>query len=271
MSEYVEQVLTTEITESLLKEKNNYALILEFLELLDKARLSKVVKLLAIRSYKYYKYTRLAYHNFQHIVTVLKSIGTLTNDFRDTDIKYAELILAACYHDAVYIPGCAYNEDLAAKAFSKEHDDLRLEIGQHYTLDHYLVEDLIISTKVSNHLTTHHLQSMEVKVLMDADLASLAYNYVHFRENNKRIISENLVNGESITISKLIECNDFLQLFAKKDFIYRTIRGRSLGEHIARENISALQRNLSSSVITISDTNPEFEMSNMHSFNIWEP
>ena len=238
--EYICNLVSDEI-EAISKEIHNSDLIAEFLEILDAVEISNEVMILALRSYKYYKLSHLTYHNFSHIVDVLRALFKLTNGFIDKEVRYSELILAACYHDAIYVPGCRYNENLSANVFDSEATDLRLDICGHFNLDHFLVLELIKGTKVSNHLSSHIFQAMEMKLLMDADMSSLAFDYSKFRENNKGIIYENLLPGEPITMAHLSKSCDFLKLFVNKNSIFRTVNGKKLMEGKARANILTLQ------------------------------
>ncbi len=225
---------------ALLGEINTTPLGANFVAILNKANLSDEVKILALRVYKYYKYSKLGYHNFKHIVNVLNSISELTDGFQDSEYRYPELILAACYHDAIYVPKNNQNEWLSIMAFDKEYADIEY-MGSRSGVNCWLVRELILATKVDNHLSSGTSATPEVLILMDAGLASLAFYWCDFRENQISIISENRTIEECVTEDHLFKCGEFLQQFADKDYIYRTEKGRELYETKARANIARLR------------------------------
>lgn len=175
----------------------------------------------------YYKFNEQdrPYHNHQHALAVARDV-VLTADKEDD-----ALILAAHWHDAVYIPGARgdANEQCSAaallKAASKLDDAATVEKAA----------QLIRYTSVQYHLHTNVLAG-DIACLLDADLSSLAAPYGTFIHNQKNIINE---QGGTAYEHDKAQSSAFLSQFLRvREFIYHTEYGRLNWEKTARDNIT---------------------------------
>lgn len=178
------------------------------------------------------------YHNAKHADAVSKALFEICE-------PSVQLVLAAIWHDAVYIPGAGSdaNERCSAAAlkaefksyeqqgFVRKDFDFQTEFGP--------VCELIIGTCLANHMASEEVSesfSAELKLLLDADLHSLAAEYEDFELYQKSIIRENYASpsdAASMTMSR-----DFLKkLSTVRPFIYHTPEARTLWEAKAQENI----------------------------------
>jgi predicted metal-dependent HD superfamily phosphohydrolase len=180
---------------------------------------------------KYYLHCDLQYHNLIHANRVVSTCYKLR------EICSGALLLAAQWHDAVYIPGSKVNEQASADLLlhnfklwatssmyntSEERDVINTAMS------------LIKSTRVEDHMMSYSAGDTELGTLLDADLVSLADNYITFVETQKRILSE---HGEI----KLSHSAKFLkQLKDSREYIYHTTKGREMFEDAAQRNIAML-------------------------------
>ena len=226
------------LTDAKAENANDFSII-TFLDILNKINIHTETLILAMHSYKFYKYSKLQYHNFNHILTVLKSIGEMTNDFKASDINYNSLLLAACYHDAIYIPGNDSNEMLSSQAYFIECNKLSSVLGYKASYPTDIME-LIMATTIGSHLADNTLQSHETKLLLDADMSSLALEREAFLNNNSCILRERLLPGKVLTTNDLNNSALFLKQFLDKETIFNTENGKKLYESKARDNIKML-------------------------------
>jgi predicted metal-dependent HD superfamily phosphohydrolase len=175
-----------------------------------------------------------AYHNFEHATRVAQNCLTLNENAAD------ELLYAALYHDAVYIPGSGEdaNERCSAAAFKKDWNTYcKNSLHRVSVLDVESVCQLIRNTSIDMHLTHMRLQG-NLATLLDADLESLATNYYKFTLNQEAIIIE---QGGEVNKENLRKCAEFLRQFLQvRPSIYHTDKARELWEKQARENILKL-------------------------------
>jgi len=108
-----------------------------------------------------YRDRKRAYHNLRHIERVLETFLAIEEDLDPMD--GARIILALCYHDAVYDPKQKDNEAKSAALARRELAPLGVEEA-----DLAEIERLILVTK--NHRASDPLGG----VVVDADLAILA-------------------------------------------------------------------------------------------------
>ena len=106
----------------------------------------------------------------------------------------------------------------------------------------YYAMALIKGTALSSHMCSKSTSlgvNEDQKILLDADLMSLAAPYEVFVRSQKNIILEN--KGSPSSKDDLEACSTFLQKFTKESLgrkIYRTKDARAMWEDIAQGNIS---------------------------------
>jgi len=169
------------------------------------------------------------YHNWGHALNVAKGVQVI-------DEKASpELILAAYWHDAIYIPGAGSdaNERCSAAAL--------LLTGRSLTPDNMVVVDkaaqLILYTSIEIHLSNKWSISDfggDLGTLLDADLFSLCLPYEDFIQNQINIIDE---NGGSYEKHQQQSAAFLKQFLTCREFIYHTDYARERWEQQARANI----------------------------------
>jgi predicted metal-dependent HD superfamily phosphohydrolase len=170
------------------------------------------------------------YHNWYHALNVVMNVKEMGGS--DTTI------LAAYWHDAIYIPGAGEDANERCSAAALINTAVKLDIrGTIYWQNIETAADMIRKTSVRHHLTRNELTEWDYEqaILMDADLSSLASLYEHFKEIQDRIILEN--NGD---VKKDHDKSvAFLQQFLTvRPHIYHTPYGREHFEQQARDNIT---------------------------------
>ena len=194
--------------------------------------LQSVGSLLVTRANKYYALNSInrQYHNLDHMVNVVAAVHEITSTPSDA------LLLAAVWHDAIYMPGAGSdaNERCSAAALKSEYFSLRS--SDEY--DHVVVQalDHIMHTVVDIHLGSIEIDG-ELAILLDADLKSLAAPYELFVETQEKIVNE---NGGTWAEHKQ-KCSEFLSKFLVcREHIYHTQYGRQNWEAQACRNIRRL-------------------------------
>ena len=174
------------------------------------------------------------YHNYYHAQSVAEAICELT------PAPAAELLLAAWYHDAVYVPGAGgdANEQCSAAALKVEYLKIRNTFGDEIKEADAVIasaQDLIRKTSVEWHLHKGRVGAFcNIGMLLDADLSSLALPYEEFLVNQKNIIIENGGTFKKNQPQSAMFLRKFLEC---KEFIYHTDKARALWEEKARTNI----------------------------------
>ena len=166
------------------------------------------------------------YHNWGHALNVVKGVQVIDEN------ASPELILAAYWHDAVYVPGAGSdaNERCSAAALGQEgmrYDDPETA----RTIEK--AKRLIIQTSVENHLTGGRI-SGDLGTLLDADLSTLCYPYEDFIEIQKNIIEE---NGGTYPRDGHLSAAFLKNFLGCREFIYHTDFARERWENQARANI----------------------------------
>jgi len=166
------------------------------------------------------------YHNWGHALNVVKGVQVIDEN------ASPELILAAYWHDAVYVPGAGSdaNERCSAAALGQEgmrYDDPETA----RTIEK--AKRLIIQTSVENHLTGGRI-SGDLGTLLDADLSTLCYPYEDFIEIQKNIIEE---NGGTYPRDGHLSAAFLKNFLECREFIYHTDFARERWENQARANI----------------------------------
>lgn len=170
------------------------------------------------------------YHNLQHALAVMDGVLEIEPN------ASTEVLIAALYHDAVYIPGASEdaNEYCSAAALALDWRRGHLEIGDAALPS---AQRLIKQTTIRHHLTSCNI-SGNLAILLDADLHSLAADWDIFINNQSNIIKE---NSGKVSTETLGTCGDFLSQFLNvRNFIYHTEYARTHWEARARANIKQL-------------------------------
>ena len=168
------------------------------------------------------------YHNIKHADRVVETALQLTEN------PSLELIIAARWHDAVYIPGSSHNERASADALLDSYMIYKAFIPELEDIIRWSCV-MIESTRVFNHLIGRR-EFGGMGILLDADLASLADPYEQFLENQRNILRENHIDPTHLTKSA-----QFLVKFLScREKIYHTDKARELFEDKARKNIAML-------------------------------
>lgn len=181
------------------------------------------------REYYDFNWTERYYHNWGHAVAVVNSVQIV--DLNPSK----ELILAAYWHDAVYIPGAGRDANercsAAALVLSARSDHLYQTAESKDIIEKAMW--LIQHTSVEHHLSKEPITG-DLATLLDADLSSLAVSYDQFVHNQINIINE---NGGTYENSKGESATFLNQFLGRREFIYHTSAARLNWEAQARKNI----------------------------------
>lgn len=120
------------------------------------------------------------YHNMEHIKNVLLRIEDLWAEFYNSDSNFNALMLAAIYHDVVYVPGSFYNE-LASGAYAA------LDLGRE-SLKNGLTTEVMRLIDATKHESYDPDADMAESILLDADLYELSTD--RYEENSRKIREE---------------------------------------------------------------------------------
>ena len=185
----------------------------------------------------------LTYHNWGHIDAVerayKKLFGTPT----------PEAAIAIAFHDCVYVPGApaGVNEDLSILQMRRAYRETAKEYSGELP-DLKLIELMIESTKVNNHLSSVYMSvveddhgfgvAREVGKILDCDLNGFWQTWRTFVELQDSIIYE---YAGHLNDYELIEGRrrsaEFLKTFLHKDRIYYTDEAHTKFEQFARSNL----------------------------------
>ena len=171
------------------------------------------------------------YHNLHHANTVCRAIYDIV------EAPSMALLMAAKWHDAVYVPlaGSDANERCSAAAL----ESCYRKLGEFNTPESREIIDtaknLILKTTVAHHLTDERNVYFPLEAaLVDADLSSLATDYEPFIQNQKDIVTENYGIYEN---DKRKSAEFLKQFLTVRSHIYHTDKARELWESKARANI----------------------------------
>lgn len=174
------------------------------------------------------------YHDEYHAIDVLHNCLEINSNNCSP-----ALLLAALYHDAVYVSGSTSNELNSAQALINDANCLAYH---KYNIDFGIIHhaaELIKNTTIDKHLTIGVVIDRNLSTLLDADLWSLSADYYEFINNQKNILKENFLDPEDPIMLK--KSAVFLKQFLKnRSYIYHTDYGREHWENRARENILRL-------------------------------
>ena len=165
------------------------------------------------------------YHNWNHASDVVKRLYSIRE-------PSDALLLAAYWHDAVYVPKAANgsNEECSAAALGVAARQFKDKETLQCVFD---AQDLIRATSIKYHLHASKIEG-DLGKLLDCDLGSLASPYDEFLNNQRNIIKEQGGTVEENTV----DSQNFLKQFLEcREFIYHTDYGREHWEDIAKSNI----------------------------------
>jgi predicted metal-dependent HD superfamily phosphohydrolase len=172
------------------------------------------------------------YHNFTHASDVIAGcvkIGHIS----------APLILAALYHDAIYIAGANYNEEMSSLLLRNNAIRLNHPRGTVNMDDVDAAQELIECTTIQHHLSAYNIDDpddMELATLLDADLQALSLPYPEFQGRQYDILRENFIFNDKEGRQKTAT---FLKQFLTcREYIYHTPYARKNWEEQARDNIT---------------------------------
>jgi predicted metal-dependent HD superfamily phosphohydrolase len=161
------------------------------------------------------------YHNLEHIHNVLAAIRRMQSQAQNL----AAIRLAAWYHDVIYEIDATDNElrsaEYAKNALRKTLiDDEMLEV----------VADMIRATDITRDPPDH----TDFRILLDADLATLASDYDYYDKNAKAIRKEFAeVPDDEYQVSR----REILNRFLERKRIFLTKKMFETSEAKARRNI----------------------------------
>lgn len=180
----------------------------------------------AANPWYYFQAQLRPYHNRCHAEQVVQRLKLMTT-------PSDQLILAATWHDAVYVPGAVgdANEQCSAAAL--------LQTARSYTsaADQLIINNaalLIKYTSIEFHMHERPLTG-ELAYLLDADLGGLASEYSKFEHNQDLIILE---QGGDVSTDRQKVARFLDQLLNCREFIYHTQYGRDNWEAVAQSNIN---------------------------------
>ncbi len=166
------------------------------------------------------------YHNWGHALNVVKGVQVIDEN------ASPELILAAYWHDAIYVPGAGSDANERCSAAALGQEGLRYDDPETArTIEK--AKRLVIQTSIENHLTGGRI-SGDLGTLLDADLSTLCLPYEDFIEIQKDIIEE---NGGTYEKHQQQSATFLKQFLTCREFIYHTDFARERWEQQARANI----------------------------------
>lgn len=197
----------------------------------------------------YYRNQFLPYHNHKHIETCLDNYYL----FRKQPVL--EEVLAILFHDIVYFPKIwpgrneFYSAEIAKNFIEYNSDNYKIDVDLVYfiiantSVDVHLSNDGMFDIMSATSMVAMTLDKVErytdsLKVVLDADLSSMACDYTEFVQNQKHIVYEQTFDTEVDMNESLRKCGSFLKQFEDKEFIYRTPEARAMFEQRAKQNIA---------------------------------
>jgi predicted metal-dependent HD superfamily phosphohydrolase len=181
------------------------------------------------------------YHNYTHASKVVRAVLEIRKQ------ASFQLLLAALWHDAVYVPGASSNHNEACSVAALKMCSALSNSLEHAEKKWHLVivdmaAELILKTTLAHHLSDFDYarffdaNNIELMTLLDADLSSLAASYTEFEKNQHNILKE---NGLPLTKENFKKTSDFLKSLQQcRVFIYHTAYARSNWEALAQSNIN---------------------------------
>lgn len=200
----------------------------------------------------YYEANKLTvYHTWKHVEKVIDAVCHLAQAAGLSWDDTCTLMIAAAWHDAVYIPGHAHNEDASAQAL---RNTAKKMYGSMTDSDMQMVHDaarLIEFTTPTIHglidldaalLFNDEPRYKHLQILLDADLSSLAAPRMLFIENQRAILRENFVQSDELNRSY-----EFLNgMYLKRGCFFRTDSASNAWEEFAVLNVEYLAHSVHS-------------------------
>jgi predicted metal-dependent HD superfamily phosphohydrolase len=182
------------------------------------------------------------YHTFDHALDVAAEVidaclmgypGPLGN-WRTSHLK--ELVIAAIYHDAVYVAGeNGKNEAESAKLAQSEIMDLEIDCNSDYVAQ--LINETANHFKVVKRDYVDTERAKDRHILMDADIHSFAAPWDIFVDTQEQIFKE-FIDAGTPRKDAIDNQNKFLASVLKIDRIFSSQRACQLYEQITRDNIT---------------------------------
>lgn len=194
----------------------------------------------------------LSYHNSNHVGKMLDTLSWFLES-EDTEqvkpVDVATVCAAVLYHDVVYIPGFAQNEEASALALMYDVQRLanvklvgpEVQVRSERFIDYEVSKRLIMATHISSHLKPSELSLADEDLIKDLDLCSMASTYSAFIRTQFRLAQEQdpgLLDMKTWKRGAIEKSKEFLTEVAAKDSIFRLPFFRSKLEARARENIA---------------------------------
>lgn len=180
-----------------------------------------------------FNHTIRKYHNWDHANRVANNCLTLT----DCNPSNA-VIIAAWWHDAVYVPGAGSDANercsAAALGMAAKQIDKKNPLTASLKEAVNLAQSLIQYTTIEYHLHDKKIGG-DLAILLDADLGSLADPYIDFMYTQENIVVE---AGGNISDYKEKSAEFLHQFLTCREFIYHTDYAREHWEKAARMNIA---------------------------------
>lgn len=210
---------------------------------------------LGLAASTFYRTPRRWYHTASHADKVANSAVNIMWDMEMPWSDQAAVVLAAYWHDAVYVPGAKNGVNESASASLMKHMSQVLAAKNGYTVKFAeaacidQAAKLIEGTDMDSHMRRTNIspiaspQSLAQAVLLDADLSSMALTYREF-ERNQILIAKEQTGG--IAPASGDASASWLEGFRKKrKHIYHTKSARRMYGEAALENIKRfVQENL---------------------------
>ena len=166
------------------------------------------------------------YHDHEHLAECLHQLDLAAHLLASTDV----VELALWFHDAVYVPAAAGNEDSSAR--------LLLEESRHMRIDPATAERAAALVRATVHLAAEALEP-EVALMLDVDLSILGSDPVRFMEYEYAIGEE---FHDTPRLKFELGRGRFLTSLLARPSIFHTDFFRERYEAVAREQLSALLR-----------------------------
>lgn len=177
---------------------------------------------------KYYRNPHCFYHNLGHANAVLETV--VTTEWMGLPVLLPPYLwLAAKWHDAAYVPGSKYNEELSSFLFRKE----ALALGLPTELIDQ-VTGLIEKTTVNHHLAEHNVGTVW-GILLDADLRSLAVGTYSMFVNNQLDIANEFRSSED---APLLDYELYVRLVAETE----SVASGNLSRPLEYDDIQAVKK-----------------------------
>ena len=148
---------------------NKLSPFLQYKDILEKYFAPRVI----VKLKEVWNEPRRKYHNEDHLVQILKDLEK--SKFKVPPLQWETLVIAAFFHDAVYVPGNPDNEDQSIKVF------LESFLGKRF--------DMVKSVKEMIKATQFRVVPTDklVKIFWEADNAGFLGSFDHFLETEKKI------------------------------------------------------------------------------------